>query len=191
MNRRVSIIVAWQLLLATTSFSQKEPVDLFGPPKLPPPPPGLEEKLRKPYADILTPYESLRDHPCAKGKSVEEVDKQWGRGDRRVEEMLAKVKPNPDPPSAYFSMAEAVRYLNKQFQEQKLPFRIWVRASPWRGYQDLEEYYKHFLAQEVGLKSKFYIDHPSVSLLTMLMTLHDARSWNYYVFENGDIVFSQ
>jgi hypothetical protein len=75
--------------------------------------PGQEEKLRKPYADILTPYDGFREqHPCAKGKSVEELAEQWGRGASKVEKMLKNAKPSLDH-SKYMSIAEAARYLNR------------------------------------------------------------------------------
>jgi hypothetical protein len=152
--------------------------------------PGLEEKLRKPYADILTPYDGFREqHPCAKGKSVEELQEQWDRGANKVKKLLSKAKPGPNPPK-YLSVAEAARYLNKQFTQQDLPFRVWLMALPWPG-EDREKYYHQFLGQGVGLTSNFYIDYPTVSLYTMLLTIHDARSWSYWVFDNGDIVFAQ
>lgn len=183
-------IAAWQFLLLATSFSQKPPVDPFGTPYPSPPPPGLEEKLRKPYVDILTPYQSLRQHPCAKGKNLKELNQQWARGGEKAENLLAKAKPSANPPK-YLSLAEAARYLNKQFQEQKLPFRVWFMAAPVHEYDELTEYYNEFLNHGVGLTSKFYIDHPTVSLWTMIMTLHEAKQWSYVVFENGDIVFAQ
>jgi hypothetical protein len=183
-------VALWQLLLVATSLSQKAPVDPFGKPYPSPPPPGLEEKLRKPYIDILTSYQSLRQHPCAKGKSLKELDQQWAQASEKARDILAKAKPSPNPPRD-LSLAEAARYLNKQFQEQKLPFRVWFMAAPVREYDELTEYYKEFLNHGVGLTSKFYIDHPTVSLWTMIMTLHEAKQWSYVVFENGDIVFAQ
>jgi hypothetical protein len=63
-------------------------------------------------------------------------------------------------------------------------------ALPWPS-QNIEQYYKGFLGQEVGLTSKFYIDYPTISLYTMLLTMHDVRPWSYWVFDNGDIIFAQ